>query len=114
MPLSNPKNLRTEERKQLHCATTVLFKDMPAMAGKAADLTLSGMCILLPESLENGKECLVTFETTVSGKQYSVKVRAKPVYSVYSGDAFRTGFKFERVDDTTAAALQALYKVLFI
>ncbi len=114
MPQSNPQNLRSEERKQLHCATTVLFKDMPAMVGKAADLSPSGMCILLPESLENGKECLVTFETTVGGKSYSVKVRANPVYSIYSGATFRTGFKFERVDDATAASLEALYKVLFI
>jgi c-di-GMP-binding flagellar brake protein YcgR len=114
MPLINPQNLRSEERKQLHCATRVLFKDMPAMTGKAADLSPSGMCILLPESLENGKECLITFETTVSGKQFSIKVRANPVYSICSGDVFRIGFKFDRVDDATAASLQALHKVLFI
>jgi hypothetical protein len=112
--MSDPSNLRSEERKKLHCATTVLFRDSPAMAGKAIDISFNGMCMLLPESLENGKECLVTFEATVAGNKYKVAVRATPIYSVYSGDSFRTGFKFERVDDATAAAIRTLFKALFI
>jgi hypothetical protein len=112
--MSDPKNLRSEERKKLHCPTTVLFRDAPALTGKAIDISSNGISMVLPESLESGKECLVTFEATVAGTKYKVAVRANPVYSIYSGDSFRTGFKFERVDETTSASIRALYKALFI
>ncbi len=112
--MSDPKNLRSEDRKKLHCATTVLFRDAPALVGKAIDISVHGISMVLPDSLDSGKECLVTFEATVAGAKYKVAVRANPVYSIYSGDSFRTGFKFERVDDATAATIGALYKALFI
>lgn len=112
--MSNPKNLRTEERKKLHCATTVLFRDAPAMTGRAIDISPNGMSMVLPENLEAGRECLVTFEATVNGAKYKVAARANPVYSIYSGDSFRTGFKFERVDEPTETAIRSLIKALFI
>jgi hypothetical protein len=112
--MSDPKNLRTEERKKLHCATTVLFREAPAMVGRAVDLSANGISMVLPESVETGLECLVTFEANVSGNKYKVAVRANPVYSIYSGDSFRTGFKFERVDEATGSSLRALFKALFI
>ncbi len=112
--MSDPRNLRTEERKKLHCATTVLFRDAPAMLGKAIDISSNGISMVLPEAIEKGQECLVTFEATVAGNKYKVAVRANPMYSIYSGDSFRTGFKFERVDEATSASISALYKALFI
>jgi c-di-GMP-binding flagellar brake protein YcgR len=112
--MSDPKNLRSEERKRLHCPITVLFRDAPALTGKAIDISSKGISMVLPEALEQGKECLVTFEATVAGNKYKVAVRANPVYSIYSGDSFRTGFKFERVDEATSTSIRALYKALFI
>jgi hypothetical protein len=112
--MSDPKNLRSEERKKLHCSTTVLFRDAPAMLGKAIDISSNGISMVLPDSLDSGTECLVSFEATVAGNKYKVAVRANPVYSIYSGDSFRTGFKFERVDEATSASIRALYKALFI
>ena len=112
--MSDPKNLRTEDRKKLHCATTVLFRDPPAMTGRAIDISAQGISMVLSEKVESGIECLVSFEATVNGTKYKLAVRANPVYCIYSGDAFRTGFKFDRVDEPTETSIRALYKALFI
>jgi hypothetical protein len=112
--VSDPRNQRIEDRRNLHCHAVVRFKDAPGVEGRTIDISSRGISVILPEQLPPGTDSLIAFDTVVNGNKFTVAVRAKSIYAILSGSQFRTGFSFTQLDTATAQSIDALYKQLFV
>jgi hypothetical protein len=91
--------IRVYPRKLLRGQARVALPGMPAVRAKTVDVSLGGLCILVPEQLIPGKIYNVGFEAPLNGKMVRVFAMAKVVYSILSGtDGFRTGLQFTEID----------------
>lgn len=111
--MSDPKNLRTEDRKKFHCAAQLLRTNCPVVAGRTIDISTQGISLSVPDQLEAGDGYIIAFETALNGKKFNITARATVVYSILSGSQFRTGLKFVLLDASTEADIKAILRLLF-
>jgi len=79
------------------------------MLGRTVDISLGGVCLLVPEQLPVGQTCHVGFEAPLNGKLVRVIATAKIAYSILSGtDGFRTGVQFLQLDAANNKTLAEL------
>lgn len=63
------------------------------------DLSLGGICILVPDQVPVGQTCMIGLETLMNGNTVRFTASATVVYSILSGvDGFRTGLEFGKLD----------------
>jgi c-di-GMP-binding flagellar brake protein YcgR len=90
---------RIYPRKILRCQARIALLGMPALRARTVDISLGGICMLVPEQLPVGQACNVGFEAPLNGKLVRVTGLAKIAYSILSGtDGFRTGVQFTQLD----------------
>jgi hypothetical protein len=90
---------RVYPRKVLRAQARVALPGMPALRSKTVDVSLGGLCLMVPEQLTPGKIYNVGFEAPLNGKTVRVFAMAKVVYSILAGtDGFRTGLQFTEID----------------
>jgi hypothetical protein len=90
---------RTYPRKVLRGQARVALPGAPAMRAKTLDISLGGVCLLVPEQLAPGQTCNVGFEAPLNGQTVRVFAVAKVIYSILSGtEGFRTGLQFVQLD----------------
>lgn len=90
---------RIYPRKVLRAQARVALPGMPAMRAKTIDVSLGGLCLMVPEQLPSGKICNVGFEAPLNGKMIRIFAMAKVVYSILTGtEGFRTGLQFTEID----------------
>lgn len=90
---------RTYPRKVLRAQARVALPGMPALRAKTIDVSLGGLCLMVPEQIPPGNICNVGFEAPLNGKMVRVFAVAKVVYSILAGtDGFRTGLQFSELD----------------
>jgi c-di-GMP-binding flagellar brake protein YcgR len=90
---------RTYPRKVLRGQARVALPGAPALRAKTLDVSLGGICLLVPEQLLPGQTCNVGFEAPLNGQMVRVFATAKVIYSILSGtDGFRTGLQFVQID----------------
>ena len=78
------------------------------MHARTVDISLGGICMLVPEQLPVGQSCHVGFEAPLNGKSVRVIAMAKIVYSILSTDGFRTGVQFTQLDAANNKTLAEL------
>lgn len=102
---------RIAPRKVLRCrAKVMLDRGRPPMMGKTVDISVSGICIMLEGSLATGESCVISFEAPVKGTMRKVMASAKAVYSICSGDSFRTGFQFVQLDAANTSIINEIVR----
>ena len=90
---------RSFPRKVLRGQARVALPGMPAMRAKTVDISLGGICLIVPEQLQPGATCNVGFEAPLNGTMVRVFAVGKVAYSILSGtDGFRTGVQFVQID----------------
>lgn len=90
---------RVYPRKVLRAQARIALPGMPAMRAKTVDVSLGGLCMMVPEQIPPGQVCNVGFEAPVNGRTVRIFAIGKIVYSILSGtDGFRTGVQFTEVD----------------
>ena len=68
---------------------------MAAMRAKTLDVSLGGVCLIVPEQLPAGQECNVGFEAPLNGSMVRIFAMAKVIYSILTGtEGFHTGLQF--------------------
>ena len=101
--------VRSFPRKLLRCNAVVVVEGLAPMRSKTKDVSLGGVCVILPEPLPIGTKCMVAFEASLHGRMVQVKATAKVAYSVLSGvEGFRTGVQFIHLDETSDKMLTEL------
>jgi len=87
----------------------VLLPDGTRIRGRSIDLSLSGICLMLTDSIAAPQQCVVLFEASASGKTVQVNVGARAVYCTCVGTSgFRVGFQFDRSNEVAAKAIRQL------
>jgi hypothetical protein len=107
MPVTN--EARAEARKRLHFPVKVISKDGMVHKGRALDISLQGISVMLNEPFDGAPMCAMVFEALVKGKVVSVSVAAEAVYSICVGtEGFRIGFKFDQKNEVAAKSIRLL------
>lgn len=100
---------RTYPRKVLRCQARIALPGMAPMRGRTVDISLGGICMLVPEQLPVGQACDVGFEAPLNGKLVRVIASGKIIYSILSGtEGFRTGVQFVQLDAANNKTLAEL------
>lgn len=82
---------------------------MAPLRARTIDVSLDGLCLLVPEQLPVGKVCDVGFEAPLNGKMVRVIGAAQVIYCILSGtEGFRIGFQFVRLDAANNKTLAEL------
>lgn len=85
---------RTDSRKPFRSRARVGLADGSQLDGRAVDISVSGICVMVGNALPAGQNCMIFFETVIGGMQRKVEAPAKVVYNIYGSAGFRTGFRF--------------------
>jgi c-di-GMP-binding flagellar brake protein YcgR len=104
---------REAVRRTLRSAALVLLPGQPGRVGRTVDVSETGMCVMLPDGMAGGTECLVGFELPdKAGARKRYQSRARVVHSVLSnqGDGFKIGMQFLEVPDVTRRALETFIR----
>ncbi len=96
---------RVATRKVLRCRAKVMVTGVPVLPARTVDVSVSGISLLLEQSLPSGQSCVVAFETPVRGTLRRIIASAKVVYSVCGADGFRLGFQFVQLDAGNTALI---------
>ena len=100
---------RNFTRKPIRGRTIVVFPDGRRLGGSAHDLSLGGICIMVPEQMPAGLVCTTALETTLAGRTVHLVATAKVVYSILKGtEGFRTGLEFSELDAANNKTLAEL------
>jgi c-di-GMP-binding flagellar brake protein YcgR len=119
MPFPDPDSPKTGAerreavRRNLRASAMVLLPGQPGRIGRTLDVSETGLCIVLPEGLAGGTECMVGFELPDrTGSRKRVQSRARVVHSILStqGDGFKVGMQFVQMPDDTRRALEAFIR----
>ena len=104
---------REAVRRHLRSPALVLLPGQPGRVGRTIDVSETGLCVLMPEGLPGGTECMVGFEVPdKTGARKRVQSRARVVHSVLStqGDGFKIGMQFVQVPDETQRVLESFIR----
>ncbi|NRF67378.1 PilZ domain-containing protein [Aquincola sp. S2] len=100
---------REAVRRSLRSPALVLLPGQPGRIGKTVDVSETGVCLMLPEGLPGGTQCMVGFELPdKAGARKRVQSKARVVHSVLSnlGDGFKIGMQFLDTPGETQRALE--------
>lgn len=79
------------------------------LRARTVDVSLGGLCLLVPEQLPVGQVCNVGFEAPLNGQMVRVIGTARVIYCILSGtDGFRTGLQFVELDAANNKTLAEL------
>jgi c-di-GMP-binding flagellar brake protein YcgR len=104
---------REAVRRSLRSPALVLLPGQPGRVGRTVDVSETGLCVMLPDGLADGVECLVGFELPDrAGARKRYQARARVVHSVLSnqGDGFKVGMQFVQMPDDTRRALESFIR----
>jgi hypothetical protein len=105
----NPKEQRTEPRKNLRCAATVTSLTAPPLPGRTVDISLHGISIMLPKPMKVGEHFMLSFDTMNDGIVRTVKASGRVAYCICVGTSgFRSGFQFAQLDERTTKIIRDL------
>ncbi len=100
---------RNFTRKPIRGQAAIILPGAAPMRGKTKDISLGGLCLLVPGQLAPGQGCTVIFEAPLNGKMVQVTASARVIYSILSGtDGFRTGLQFVQLDAANNKTLAEL------
>ena len=97
--MSKKPETRNYPRKVLRGQARIALPGMPATRAKTLDVSLGGICLLVPEQLPTGRIFNVGFEAPLNGNMVRVFAAGKVIYSILAGtEGFRTGLQFTEID----------------
>lgn len=109
--ISNKSGIERREavRRPLRGAAMVLLPGQPGRLGRTLDVSATGICVVLAETLPAGIECMVGFEMPDgTGMRKRVQSRARIVHSVLSkqSDGFKVGMQLLQPPEETRRAIE--------
>jgi hypothetical protein len=86
---------RAAERKKMSGRARVVLPGGFAAFGKMVDMSLTGACVMMEDTLPNRVSCVLEFDIFHNGKRHAFSTSAVSVYGVLaSGKGFKVGFQF--------------------
>ncbi|WP_395703752.1 PilZ domain-containing protein [Aquabacterium sp.] len=104
---------REAVRRPLRSPAMVLLPGQPGRLGRTIDVSETGICVSLADSLPAGTDCLVGFELPdKAGNRKRMQSKAKVVHSVLGSqsDGFKVGMRLTAPPDELVRALQAFVR----
>lgn len=104
---------REAVRRHLRSPALVLLPGQPGRVGRTVDVSETGLCLMLPDGIAGGTECMVGFELPdKAGARKRYQSRVRVVHSVLStqGDGFKIGMQFMQLPDDTRRALETFIR----
>jgi len=104
---------REAARRALRAHAMVLLPGQPGRMGRTLDVSETGLCITMTESLPSGTECMVGFELPdKAGNRKRLQSKARVVHSVLSSgnEGFKIGMQLQSPPDDVVRALQAFVR----
>lgn|SRR5574340_419740 len=99
---------RKTPRKNLRRPATVVMDGAVRLGAKTQDISIGGVCLLLPRHIARGQLCSVEFVIPLRGQHLGVRTTGKGAYSVCVGvEGFRVGLEFVDIDERSLAAIRA-------
>jgi c-di-GMP-binding flagellar brake protein YcgR len=87
----------------------VALPGIAPIKAKMIDVSLGGICVLLPGQLPVGQPCMIAIDTPINGKPRRITAAVRVIYSILSGtDGFRTGLQFVELDAENNRSLAEL------
>jgi len=97
--MTTKSETRNYPRKVLRGQARVALPGMPAMRARTLDVSLGGICLIVPEQLPPGRFVNVGFEAPLNGSMIRIFAAGKVIYSILAGtEGFRTGLQFTEID----------------
>jgi hypothetical protein len=89
---------RQSARKILKVKVLVVMDGQPPLMGKTTDIGANGISLTIGRPMQSGQLGQLGFDLLVDGRIASIRARAKVMYSILGGDAFKVGFQFLNLD----------------
>ncbi len=86
-------------RKGLRTIVKITISEQRVLEANAVDISLQGMCLIVPEQLVLGQVYILSFGLTISGAIEHMNLSARVVYNAACGiDGFRIGCQLFDLD----------------
>lgn len=100
---------RNFTRKPLRGQALLILAQGAKLRGRTKDLSLGGICVVMPEPAPVGQVCTVALQTVHNGVTVQFMAQGKVAYSILSGtEGFQIGMQFTEIDATNNKALAEL------
>ncbi len=110
-PFRTGSDARVAERKKVSGRARVVFAGGNQRAGKMIDMSVTGACVLMDESVPVKQACSLECDIFQNGVRQVFTVAAVSVYGVLaSGQGYKVGFHFGTPGAAAAITIAALLK----
>jgi c-di-GMP-binding flagellar brake protein YcgR len=96
---------RRSARKILQTKAVFVIDGKAPCIGRTADISATGVGLLLPNPLSAGLQGRVAFDMYFNGKLHAFRVEAKVMHCVFGAGAFKIGLLFVRLDLPSTTAI---------
>ncbi len=96
---------RRSARKILQTKAVLIIGGKAPCVGRTADISATGVGLLLPNPLSSGLQGRVAFDMYFNGKLHAVRVEAKVMHCVFGAGEFKVGLVFVRLDSPSTSAI---------
>lgn len=104
---------RESVRRPVRGNAMVLLPGQPGRMGRTIDVSETGLCVTLTDSLPAGTVCMVAFELPdKAGNRKRLQSKARVVHSVLSSgtEGFKVGMQLQAPPDDVVIALQTFVR----
>jgi len=99
---------RQHPRKIFRTTVSIFLNEGRGYEASSVDLSIGGICVTLRgKNLQPGQMCALSFNLFTRGKAHKINTVAKVAYSVCSGNEFKIGFQFMKMDAGCTAAIES-------
>jgi c-di-GMP-binding flagellar brake protein YcgR len=100
---------RIHPRREFDCHARLAVGDRASLDARTVDISLGGICLMVPEAVPFGQFGVVKFEVEIGGELRAFSAVVRAVYGIpRAGDGYKIGFQFAQLDPANAALIQAL------
>jgi len=110
LPSQVPINeARAVKRKLIGGRARVVRNGAQVVVGKMVDISETGACVILDDTLPSKTGCVLEFDIFHDGRRYVFSAQAQAVYGVFSsGKGFKVGFQFGPRNAEASKCISAL------
>lgn len=96
---------RKQPRRAFNAPFLIVYSGVKPYRTQALDISIGGVCLILPHNIPTGTLAKLAFDLQLSGKRLPVQAEAAALHSICCTQGFKTGFKFVEVPDTALLLL---------
>lgn len=100
---------RMHPRREFSCRAKLAVGDKASLDAQTVDISLGGLCLMVPEAVPFGEFGVVKFDVRIAGEEHAFSAVIRAVYGIpRPGDGYKIGFQFAQLTPASEALIQAL------